>query len=106
MCRLKSRYGHILQACQLLVFFGAPHNGLRTKELEAMIDDLQPKGVDQSRELLDRLRENSTYLEEHRDHLVEILKGKNIISYYERILSPVVQKVRLCVPKCHLATDT
>lgn len=105
MCRLKSAYGHIIQACQLLVFFGAPHNGLRTEELEAMVDDLGLHGAERSHELLVLLRENSKYLEENRDNLAEIWKGKKIITCHELALSPVVRKVSLWEPMRRMATN-
>lgn len=93
ICKLLKQYKHLLKATRLLVFFGAPHHGLRTKELEEMVDDLQLPGSDRFRELLMQIRENSKYLEEHAHVLGDIWRDRKIISLHELHPSPTVKKV-------------
>ncbi|KAF8532857.1 hypothetical protein BDD12DRAFT_764502, partial [Trichophaea hybrida] len=91
----KSRSVHkpILDSTCAIFFFGTPHQGLQTAELEAMIDDLSG-GVETSRlRLLMQLRENSEFLETQRDTLADIWPGRKIISLYEVEITRVVQKV-------------
>ncbi|TGZ80708.1 hypothetical protein EX30DRAFT_49466 [Ascodesmis nigricans] len=92
ICKLLKQYKHLLKATRLLVFFGAPHHGLRTKELEEMVDDLQLPGSDRFRELLMQIRENSKYLEEHAHVLGDIWRDRKIISLHELHPSPTVKK--------------
>ncbi|KAF8538250.1 hypothetical protein BDD12DRAFT_928675 [Trichophaea hybrida] len=90
----KSRSDHkqILDSTGAIFFFGTPHNGLRTAELEAMVEDLSG-GVETARlTLLKQLRENSEFLETQRDALDDIWPGRKIISFYEVEKTPVVQK--------------
>ncbi|KAF8533001.1 hypothetical protein BDD12DRAFT_785076, partial [Trichophaea hybrida] len=91
----KSRSDHkqILDSTRAIFFFGTPHNGLRTAELEAMVEDLSG-GVETARlRLLMQLRENSELLETQRDALEDIWPGRKIISFYEVEKTPVVQKM-------------
>ncbi|KAF8534239.1 hypothetical protein BDD12DRAFT_757301, partial [Trichophaea hybrida] len=91
----KSRlvYKPILDSTRAIFFFGTPHQGLRTTELEAMVEDLSG-GVETSRlKLLMQLRENSEFLETQRDALADIWPGRKIISFYEVEKTRVVQKV-------------
>jgi hypothetical protein len=93
ICKLQEQHKDLLDANHLLIFFGAPHKGLRTEALEEMVDDLQIPGSDCSRELLEQLREHSRYLQEHAELLVSIWKDRKIISFFETLLTPSVRKV-------------
>jgi len=86
-------HSHILDATRAVFFFGAPHNGMRTTELEAMIEDMSSDPESQPTKLLHQLREGSEFLESQRDEIVDILKGIAIISYYETVDTPTVKKV-------------
>ncbi|KAF8538307.1 hypothetical protein BDD12DRAFT_779452, partial [Trichophaea hybrida] len=91
----KSRSVHqpILDSTRAIFFFGTPHQGLRTAELEDMVEDLSG-GVETSRlRLLMQLRENSEFLETQRDALADIWPGRKIISFYEVEKTRVVQKL-------------
>ncbi|KAF8251998.1 hypothetical protein K440DRAFT_595037 [Wilcoxina mikolae CBS 423.85] len=85
----------ILDSTRAIFFFGTPHQGLRTAELEAMVQDLSG-GVETTRlRLLMQLRENSEFLETQRDALADILPGCKIISFYE------VEKTRVSTPQTY-----
>ena len=76
-----------------MFFFGAPHNGMRTTELEAMIMDMSSNLESQPTNLLLllQLREGSEFLESQRDELVDIWNGRKIISYYETVDTPAIR---------------
>ena len=92
--KTQALYSHILDATRAVFFFGAPHNGLRTAELEAMVQDMSSNPESQSIKLLQQLREGSEFLENQRDELVDIWNGRKIISYYETVRTPTVKKVQ------------
>jgi len=75
--KTQTLHNHILDATRTVFFFGAPHNGMCTTDLEAMVEDLESQ-----------LREGSEFLESQRDELVDIWNGRKIISYYETMGSP------------------
>jgi hypothetical protein len=79
------------------MFFGTPHEGLRTYDLEEMVD-AESGGYETSRHnLLKQLREGSEFLETQKEDLSYIwdeYKPK-IISFYETEQSATVAKVRL-----------
>jgi hypothetical protein len=83
-------HSHILDATRTVFFFGAPHNGMRTTELEAMVKDMSSdlESESQASKLLHQLREGSEFLESQRDGLVDIWNGRKIISYYETVDTP------------------
>jgi hypothetical protein len=85
-------HSHILDATRTVFFFGAPHNGMRTTELEAMVKDMFSDLESQATKLLLQLREGSEFLESQRDELVDIWSGRKIISYYETVDTPPVKK--------------
>ncbi|KAF8539839.1 hypothetical protein BDD12DRAFT_805016 [Trichophaea hybrida] len=90
--RSRSVHKPILDSTHTIFFFGTPHQGLRTAELEAMVEDLSG-GVETARlRLLMQLRENSEFLETQRDALADIWPGRKIISFYEVEKTHVVQK--------------
>jgi hypothetical protein len=90
--KTQTLHSHILDATQTLIFFGAPHNGMRTTELEAMVKDMSSDLESQQTKLLLQLREGSESLESQRDELVDIWNGRKIISYYETVDTPTVKK--------------
>ncbi len=69
---------------------------MRTSELEAMVDDLSSdQSVEtQSMKLLHQLREESEFLENQREELVDIWSGRDVYTYYELVKTPTVKKVR------------
>jgi hypothetical protein len=90
-CNNTGRYRHLLDATKHLFFFGAPHRGLRTDELEKMADDLGVGEASVAR--LVQLREGSELLEELREFLAENGSRFEVTSFYETQKSPTVHKV-------------
>jgi len=90
--KTQALHNHILDATRAIFFFGAPHDGLRTTELEAMVQDMSSDSESQPMRLLLQLREGSEFLENQRDELVDIWSGRKIISYYETVGTPTVKK--------------
>jgi hypothetical protein len=90
-------YGHIIKASRFIVFFGTPHQGLRTYDLEEMVD-AEAGGYETSRHnLLKQLREGSEFLETQKEglsHIWEEYRPK-IISFYETAQTATVAKVTL-----------
>jgi hypothetical protein len=91
--KTQALHSHILDATRAIFFFGVPHHGMRTTELEAMVQDMSPDLESQPTKLLQQLREGSEFLESQRDELVNIWVGRRIISYYETVGTPTVKKV-------------
>jgi hypothetical protein len=80
-----------------IIFFGNPHQGMRTSDLEAMVD-AESGGYDTSRHnLLRQLREGSEFLETQKEELSYIWEEckPKIVSFYETAATPTVEKVRL-----------
>jgi hypothetical protein len=80
---------------KLIIFFGTPHQGLRTYDLEDMVD--AESGETSRLNMLKQLREGSEFLENQKDDLSYIWEEykPKIISFYETVLTPTVQMVRL-----------
>jgi hypothetical protein len=91
--KTQALHSHILDATRAIFFFGAPHDGMRTTELEAMVEDMSSDLESQPTKLLRQLREGSEFLESQRDELVDIWTGRKVISYYETVGTPTVKKV-------------
>jgi hypothetical protein len=101
----KKIYEHILQSTLGLVLFGAPHDGLRTEELEKAVADINAKFVanpDEQRwrynsmDLIRGLRPGSDYLERLRSDAAMMLSGfpdGNIVSFYETARTNTVRLV-------------
>ena len=83
----------MLNASQFLVFIGAPHNGIDTDALERMVASGNAPGSELSRELLQQLRVNSSYLIDHKSMVMRILSDRKIISLYETQMTRTVGKV-------------
>jgi len=80
-----------------IIFFGIPHEGLRTYDLQEMVD-AESGSYETSRiNLLKLLREGAEFLEVQKEELINIWEEykTKIISFYETISTPIVQKVRL-----------
>ncbi|KAF8253337.1 hypothetical protein K440DRAFT_534211, partial [Wilcoxina mikolae CBS 423.85] len=76
-----------------IFFFGTPHNGLQTAELEAMVDDMASKPESTASMLLQQLRQGSEFLESQADELVDIWPGRRIVSFYELLETPTVRRM-------------
>jgi hypothetical protein len=84
-----------MDSTKAIVFFGTPHEGLRTHELEKMMD-AESGGYESSRhKLLEQLRDGSDFLESQKDDLSYIWGDFNprIISFYETVKTRTVRKV-------------
>lgn len=93
-CTTKAEYQPILDAAQLLIFFGAPHKGLETTDLESMVESITLKlQKGRMQRIVQSLKEDSEFLESYREELVEVLSARTIISLYETLLSSVVRPV-------------
>jgi hypothetical protein len=67
-----------------LFFFGTPHQGLRTEELERIIDVASHKRGN----LIIQLREGAEFLEDQKEHMVQVWsyiaqRKVNVVSFYE-----------------------
>ncbi|KAF8241753.1 hypothetical protein K440DRAFT_677005 [Wilcoxina mikolae CBS 423.85] len=98
----------LLDTTQAILFFGTPHRGLRTEELEAMLEDMSCSPESNRADLLIQLREGSGFLETEADEVVEILgrcRVSSTSSKYERNgqLVEMVKKIsaQLCLPNEH-----
>lgn len=84
----------ILSSTKKLLFFGTPHNGLRTEELEAVVDIESDR---QKINLLMQLKEGSEFLDNQKEDLIRIwdgFKGK-LVSFYETVTTPSVIRVTI-----------
>ncbi|KAF8243669.1 hypothetical protein K440DRAFT_38565 [Wilcoxina mikolae CBS 423.85] len=90
----------ILDSTHAIMFFGTPHQGMRTEELETMIEaDSEGKRSHTARhQLLTQLREGSEFLESQKDELSHIWEGftPRIVSFYETVKTPTVKQVFEC----------
>ncbi|KAF8252057.1 hypothetical protein K440DRAFT_18990 [Wilcoxina mikolae CBS 423.85] len=99
--RRNPSHHHLLESLHSIVFFGTPHQGIRTYELEEMVE-AESGGYDLDREtskynLLKQLREGSEFLEIQKEELGYIwaeYKPK-IVSFYELFKTPTVGQVRM-----------
>lgn len=85
-------YKSILSSTQKLFFFGTPFHGLRTEELEAVVDT---ESNGQRHNLLIEMREDSEFLDNQEDDLIRIwadFKGK-IVTFFETVPTPSIRKV-------------
>ncbi|CAG8728867.1 433_t:CDS:2, partial [Acaulospora colombiana] len=88
---IRSRYSSLLDTTFATFFFGTPHRGLRTEELEAMARDLISDD-NQTLDLLRMLKSGSDFLARRRRSLADILAKKKVVSFYETLESEVVKK--------------
>jgi hypothetical protein len=98
---IKSRrdpsYKHILDATYSIVFFGTPHQGMRTNELEEMLDAKSSSYEMSRHKLLEQLIEGLEWLEYHKKDLSYIWKEykPKIVSFYVTALMPPAERVGL-----------
>ncbi|KAF8536358.1 hypothetical protein BDD12DRAFT_290351 [Trichophaea hybrida] len=83
----------ILDSTRGIFFFGTPHQGLRTDELEEMID-VDSGG--QRCNLIMQLKEGSEFLENQKEDLIRIWEGfkQKVVSFYETVKTPSVKESR------------
>jgi hypothetical protein len=79
-----------------MLFFGTPHRGLRTYELEKVVNK-SPREQDVNGILRD-LQEDSEFLINHISHLFDIIQqlhknGRKFVSFYETVDTPTVRMV-------------
>jgi len=84
-----------LDSTSAIFFFGTPHQGLQTVELEAMVENMSAKSKSSRLKLLRQLRENSEFLEKQRDELSDIWNGRTVVSFYETVKTPTVKRVSI-----------
>ncbi|KAF8533477.1 hypothetical protein BDD12DRAFT_760777 [Trichophaea hybrida] len=92
--RRNPSHRHILDATYSIIFFGTPHQGMRTYDLEEMVDS-ESGGYDTSRHnLLRQLREGSEFLEIQKEELSYIWKDykPKIVSFYETAPTRTVER--------------
>ena len=83
------------------MFFGTPHQGIRTYDIEEMVD-AESGGYETSRHnVLRQLREGSEFLENQKEELSYIWKEytPKIVSFYETAPTPTIERVG---PRLHL----
>ncbi|KAF8542396.1 hypothetical protein BDD12DRAFT_802949 [Trichophaea hybrida] len=94
-CKRNRAHTHILNATHSIIFFGTPHQGMRTYDLEEMVD-AESGGHETSRHnLLRQLRDGSGFLETQKEELSYIWDEwkPKIVSFYETVATPTVERV-------------
>jgi hypothetical protein len=89
----------MLDSIQGIFFFGTPHEGLRTDELEDLLD-IESGGQESRRNLLMQLKEGSEFLENQKHDLSYIWEGfeGRIVSFYETVKTKTIKKVTGALP--------
>lgn len=80
------------------MFFGAPHSGLNVDSLVEMVGSITSENQQSTRhKLLEQLREDSEFLEDQRERLVQVWSNPRLrlFSFYELQTTPTVIKVRI-----------
>jgi hypothetical protein len=75
-----------------IIFFGAPHSGLHTDDLEGMI---AVHSGEHRRNLIMQLKEGSEFLETQKEDLMNVwkrFKGK-LVSFFETVKTKLIQEV-------------
>ncbi|KAF8249183.1 hypothetical protein K440DRAFT_660436 [Wilcoxina mikolae CBS 423.85] len=87
-------YPYFANAMHSIIFFGTPHQGMRTYDLEEMVD-AESGGYETSRHnLLRQLREGSEFLETQKEKLSYIWEEckPEIVSFYETVQTSTVER--------------
>jgi len=95
-------YNDLFKSVRCIFFFATPHQGLKTLELEEMVDREAGDYKGQARYLLAQLKEGSEYLENQREALTrlwEVFKGE-VATFYE--LNPTDPAKKLAPELCGL----
>ncbi|KAJ8130970.1 hypothetical protein O1611_g2656 [Lasiodiplodia mahajangana] len=93
--RSDPNYQSIFPSTRAMFFFGAPHAGLDVDALVGMVDNVTLGDRKSTRaKLLDHLRENSEYLEEHKENVVQLWSKPKlqVVSFYELRKTRIVAK--------------
>jgi hypothetical protein len=90
-------YGSLLDATIAIFFFGTPHHGLRTEELNQMVKDVIEDKKHMSK-LLDNLSEGSEFLENQGNAFMRLLEKRRVINFYETRKTQTPKKVGICIP--------
>ncbi|KAF8244133.1 hypothetical protein K440DRAFT_520118, partial [Wilcoxina mikolae CBS 423.85] len=61
--KINASHKHLLDSTRAVFFFGTPHRGLETAELEAMVGDMTSDPESSTIQLVKQLRGNSEFLE-------------------------------------------
>jgi hypothetical protein len=87
----------ILNLTRGIIFFGTPHQGLRTYGLEEMVD---ADSGGQRRNLIMQLKEGSEFLENQKEDLIRIWEGfkRKVVNFYETMKTPLVRMVNNACP--------
>ncbi|KAF8543181.1 hypothetical protein BDD12DRAFT_874965 [Trichophaea hybrida] len=93
-CKRNREHTHILDAMHSIIFFGTPHQGMRTYDLEEMVDAESGSYETSRHNLLRQLREGSEFLENQKEDLSYIWEEykPKIISFYESVQTPTVKR--------------
>ncbi|TGZ77075.1 hypothetical protein EX30DRAFT_212551 [Ascodesmis nigricans] len=91
ICLRNPAHTALFNATRSFFFFGAPHQGIRTEEMEAMLTDVQGPHA-KTHILLRQLREYSGFLKQQSEALGPVWEGRSVFSFYESYLSPTVKK--------------
>ncbi|KAI5776307.1 hypothetical protein EDC01DRAFT_683096 [Geopyxis carbonaria] len=80
-------YKHILNATCAIFLFGVADQGLRTEQLDEMVLQMGPSGRDSRAQLrlLRLLKENSDFLTNQKEDLMDIWEGRKIFSFYQTV---------------------
>ena len=90
---MNSGYRDLFESTRCIFFFGTPHQGLRTTELEGMVDETEDRNVRVY--LLAQLKEGSEYLENQKEALSRLWEGfrGKVVTFYETKPTKSVKKV-------------
>jgi hypothetical protein len=78
-----------------IIFFGTPHGGIRTYDIEEMVDAESGVYETSRQNLLKQLREGSEFLEVQKEEFSYIWEEykPNIVSFYETVKTRTVERV-------------
>ncbi|KAF8242573.1 hypothetical protein K440DRAFT_481581, partial [Wilcoxina mikolae CBS 423.85] len=86
-----SDHKSILCSTHGVFFFGTPYQGLRTDELEEMVED-----DEQRSDFIKQLKEGSEFLENQKEDLLRVWERfkRKVVSFYENVETPSVRKLK------------
>jgi len=92
--KINGQYRQLFDSTRGIHFFGTPHQGLETKELLEMIDDVS-HGQSSRAEFVKQLQEGANFLDTQRDDITSLWDQASdieIVSFYETMTTAVVKK--------------